>query len=116
MSDPKRMVVAIEGANVNHCIIQPGALRCEDDEIPVVWNTDLDHSKVLGKASKMERSGNDVSMEISLNEDIYLDLEDQIGGYVYVQPFEAKENPLVKGALSEVVYGRIRAVLLQDLG
>lgn len=113
MSEPKRMVVALEGANVNNCVILPGALHCDDDVIPVNWNGD--HNHLIGRASKMERNGNEVTMEIDLDEGIHLDLEDKIGGYVYVQPFTAKESPLMKGAISEVTEGRIRAVSLQDL-
>lgn len=108
-----RLTVALEGQNVNNCIILPGALMMEEDEVPVVWNSD--HSKILGKASGLERDGNEVTMEIELNPDIHLDLEDHIGGYVYVQPFTAEEHPLMKGAIKNVLSGRIRAVCLQDL-
>lgn len=113
MSEAKRMVVALEGANVNNCVILPGALHCDDPEIPVTWNGD--HTKILGTARNMERNGNEVTMEIELREGILLDLDDQIGAFVYAQPFEAKKNPFVKGAISEVTKGRIRAVSLQDL-
>lgn len=113
MSETKRMVVALEGDTVNNCVIMPGALHCDDEEIPVNWDGDTD--KIIGKARKMERDGNKVTMEIELSEGIYLDLEDHIGGYVYVQPFEARESPFAKGAISEVTDGRIRAVSLQDL-
>lgn len=116
MSEPKRMVVAMEGTNVNNCVILPGALHCDDDVIPVNWNGD--HGKLIGRASKMERNEetNEITMEIDLDTGIDLDLEDKIGGFVYVQPFVAKESPLMKGAISEVTDGRIRAVSLQDLG
>lgn len=108
-----RMTVALEGQNVNNCVILPGALHVEEEYVPVTWNGD--HTKILGRASKLERNGNEVTMEIELNEGIFLDLEDKIGGFVYVQPFEAKDNPFVKGAISQVYNGRIRAVSLQDL-
>lgn len=113
MSEPKRMTVAVEGANVNNCVILPGALHVEEDVIPVNWNGQ--HDRIIGEARHLERDGDKVTMEITLFDQIKLDLDDQIGGFVYVQPFEAKQNPLVKGAISEVTKGRIRAVSLQDL-
>lgn len=112
MNTPHRMIVAVEGENLNNCVIMPGALRVEDDEIPVNWNGD--NSKILGRASNLERDGNDVTMEITLNKDIYLDLEDKIGAFVYVQPFEGVPHPLAKGAIQQVTSGRIREVSLRD--
>lgn len=112
-----RIVVAREGENINNCIILPGALRCEDEYIPVDWNGDK--SRIIGKASKMERNEetNEVSFEIELDPTMRgLDLDDNIGGFVYVAPFEAKQDALVRHAISEVVSGRIRQVSLQDLG
>lgn len=113
---PKRMTVAVEGADnpINNYVILPGALHVEEEEIPVVWNND--HHRIIGKARRLERDGNEVTMEIELFDSVYgLDLDDHIGGFVYVQPFEAKKNSLVKGAISEVTKGRIRSVCLQDL-
>lgn len=110
-----RIVVAVEGVTMNNCVILPGALRCEDDVIPVDWNGDK--TRVIGKASQMERNEetNEISFEIELDPSYTLDLEDGIGGFVYVAPFEAKPNPFVKGAIAEVTSGRVRQVSLQDL-
>lgn len=109
------MVVALEGLDnpINGCVILPGALRMEDEDVPVVWRGR--NEQVLGRASKLERNGNEVTMEIQLNDDIFIDLDDHIGGYVYVQPFTGTAHPLRKGAISNVDYGRIREVVLQDL-
>lgn len=115
-----RMVVALEGDEnpINNCVIAPGALYLEKDEIPVVWNGDYsDHGKVLGVARDLQRDDDKVTMDIQLRDSVKgLDLEDKIGAYVFVQPFEAEPHALQPGAIGKVTSGRIRAVNLQDLG
>lgn len=112
-----RKIVAHEGVEMNHCVIAPGALRMEDEFVPVVWNGN--QNAIIGKASKMERDGNDVSMEIELTPGMYIDLEDdkdQIAAFVYIQPFEGERNALMKGGpVTSVSSGRIREVSLYDM-
>lgn len=111
-----RKVVAKEGVRINNCVIVPGALRLPEGDIPVNWNGD--NSKILGKASNFERNEetNEITAEITLFDSVSgLDLEDQIGGFVYVSPFEAKPHAFMKGAISEVTSGNIKGVSLQDL-
>lgn len=109
-----RIVVAREGEKINNCIIMPGALRCEDDVIPVDWNGNKD--QLIGKASQMERNEetNEISFEIELREGFHLDLEDHIEGFVFVSPFESNPHKLMPGAIAEVTSGRIRQVSLAD--
>lgn len=109
-----RMVVALEGHSVNNCIIEPGALRCEDDEVPVNWGGNS--KNIIGRASSLERDGDKVTMEVELDPTMPLDLDDNIGAYVYVQPFKSEDHFLIPGAIRKVTSGRIREVSLHDLG
>lgn len=109
-----RMVVAREGDDnpVNGFVIVPGALYVNDDILPVVWDGGV--HRIIGKASGFERHGNEVSMEIELAEGIYMDLEDGIEAYVFVQPFEVESHPTMKYAVHKVLTGRVREISLRD--
>lgn len=109
-----RKIVAHEGVQMNHCVIAPGALRMEDEFVPVVWNGNS--QTIIGKASKMERDGQVVSMEIELDPRFVVDLDDGIAAFVYIQPFEGERNALMKGGpVTSVSSGRIREVSLYDM-
>ena len=110
-----RKVVAIEGENVNNRIIAPGALRREDDFVPVVMLNGDGPSRILGKASKLERDGNAVTMEIEIYPQIAIDLEDGIDAFVYVRTLTGDRNSLIEGApVTTVSDGRILEVCLFD--
>lgn len=112
-----RKIVAHEGVKMNNVVIAPGALRMEDEFVPVVWNGN--QRAIIGKASKLERDGENVSMEIELSPGMYIDLDDkddEIAAFVYIQPFEGERNALIVGApLMSVSSGRIREVSLYDV-
>lgn len=63
-----RMTISWEGAEaVPGIIIQPGALRWEDEELPLCWN--FDHNELLGQASEIRREDDGrITAEITIYE------------------------------------------------
>ena len=111
-----RMIVAVENKDDPvQSRIEPGALYVEEDQVvPVVWNGNA--GDILGRARSVKRDGNNVTMEIELFDGIALDLDDGIGAFVYVQPFEGTPHPMCRDAIGSVTKGRIREVSLHDNG
>jgi hypothetical protein len=95
-----RKVIAVEGKPYpDGRIIEPGAIKCKDEFIPVVW--DYDPSLLVGKASEFlrdEKTG-EISMKIELSRElIHFDSDENLknieAGYsITVAEYHSESKP-----------------------
>lgn len=110
-----RMTISWEGTEaVPGIIIQPGALRWEDEELPLCWN--FDHNELLGVASDIRREDDgQITAEITIYEEtdnqkhaqVVMDHGD-VATTVYVT--DLSEHKDEDGNKRIVESGRIRSV------